>query len=329
MNDLSEELSLSGEVPVWFMRQAGRGNPELSREIEERWITEIAEDPERAAEIAAAPVIALGVSASIIFMDITTPFELQGFSVRLKKGYGPYFLEDPDEIISRASAPDERKWWPIKEQIRVLKSKGLKVIGFAGGPFTVLTYILNDGSRDKTATKKYLLENYDRAAGALFGMLKSLLKFELEAGADGFQIFDSWVGSLSGGLADAYVKSLLKVLMEEASSVKRIIYFCRNCNAILRSLATSGYEGYLSVDWNCNMGELYRISGGRVGLQGNMDPFYALVGGDAMYREAERVIQSVPRRDRYIFSLGHGVIPGTPSENLKELALYVRKWKRI
>jgi uroporphyrinogen decarboxylase len=77
------------------------------------------------------------------------------------------------------------------------------------------------------------------------------------------------------------------------------------------------------------MEELYRISGGRIGLQGNMDPFYALIGGDVMYREAERVIQSVPRRDRYIFSLGHGVIPGTPPENLKELAQYVRRWKRI
>ncbi|MGC9208443.1 MAG: uroporphyrinogen decarboxylase family protein [Nitrososphaeria archaeon] len=329
MKDLSEELSLSGEVPVWFMRQAGRANPELSREIEEKWITGIAENPERAAEIAARPVITLGVSASIIFMDITTPFELQGFSVRPEKGYGPYFLGDPEEVISRAATPDERKWWPIKEQIRVLKSKGFKVIGFAGGPFTVLTYILNDRSRDKTATKNFLLVNYDKVSRSLFGMLRSLLKFELEAGADGFQIFDSWAGSLSGELAGAYVRALLEALSEEAEYIKRIIYFCRSCNAILRSLATSGYEGYLSVDWNCSMEELYRISGGRIGLQGNMDPFYALIGGDVMYREAERVIQSVPRRDRYIFSLGHGVIPGTPPENLKELAQYVRRWKRI
>ncbi|MFP3132855.1 MAG: uroporphyrinogen decarboxylase family protein [Nitrososphaeria archaeon] len=327
MNDVSYILTKGKRIPVWFMRQAGRHMPKFKELVKDMSITDVTVKPELAAEIAAEPVFLLGVDASIIFMDITTPLELLGFKFKYVKGRGPVYVDELNKIYSDVKLDLFERWEPIKEQIRLLKKIKLNVIGFGAGPFTLMTYLLNDEHKDKLKTKEFLYRSTIEKLSPLAELLIEQARFQFLNGIDAFQIFDSWAGSLSGSLLESYVKVLNKVFNKLKEYSKRTIYFCRSCNVLLNSLAATNFEGYLSVDWNCDFKAVHKSFNGRVGLQGNLDPFYAYVGGKSMLDEANKVLSNVPDYSRYVFNLGHGVLPGTPVKNLRLLAEHVKNWQ--
>ncbi len=310
------------------MRQAGRHMPKFKEIVGKKWITDIVKNPELAAEIAAEPVFLLGVDASIIFMDITTPFEFMGFNFKFAEGKGPIYLDDLNKLYKEEFDGQVEKWEPIKEQIRILKKMKLNVIGFGAGPFTLMTYFLNDDHKDRLKTKEFLKDDMQKKLSPLANFLVEQAKFQFKSGSDAFQIFDSWAGSLSGHMLEIYSKILKKIFEDLKGYSKRIIYFCRNCNALLYNLASTNYNGYLSIDWNCEPKVIYNIFKGNIGLQGNLDPFYAYLGGNSMFEEAKRVLSSIPDYNNYIFNLGHGVLPGTPVQNLKDLVNFIKNWKK-
>jgi len=326
-DDISYTLTKGKRIPVWFMRQAGRHMPKFKELVKDRWVTDVAVNPDLAAEIAAEPVFLLGVDASIIFMDITTPLELLGFKFKYAKGRGPVYIDELDKLYKDFTPDFAEKWEPIKEQIKLLKKIKLNVIGFGAGPFTLMSYLLNDEHKDKLKTKEFLYRTAIEKLSPLAELLTEQARFQFANGIDVFQIFDSWAGSLSGNLLESYVKVLTKVFDELGEYSKRIIYFCRNCNILLNSLAATSFKGYLSVDWNCDLKVIHKNFNGRVGLQGNLDPFYAYVGGKSMLDEANKILTEIPDYNHYIFNLGHGVLPGTSVENLKLLADHVKNWQ--
>ncbi|MDP8023525.1 MAG: uroporphyrinogen decarboxylase family protein [Nitrososphaeria archaeon] len=324
--NISFILSEGKRVPVWFMRQAGRHMPKFREIVGKKWITDVVREPELAAEVAAEPVFSLGVDASIIFMDITTPFELLGFNFKFAEGKGPVYADKLDKLYNEQPEYSFDEWEPIREQIKLLKKMKLKVIGFEAGPFTLMTYFLNDDHRDRIKTKDFLKDKMQEKLSPLMQVLLQQAKFQFKSGSDGFQIFDSWAGSLSGEMLEAYIE-VLKIMFDELKNYKkRLIYFCRNCNALLYKLVNINYDGYLSIDWNCDPKVIFNRFKGNVGLQGNLDPFYAYVGGDFMLNEAKKVLKSIPDYSKYVFNLGHGILPGTSVENLKLLTDYVKNW---
>ncbi len=322
--NLYDIFSKDGKIPVWFMRQAGRHMPKFQRLVGSRWITDIVMQPEKAAEIALEPVEVLGVDASIVFMDISTPLELLGIKFSFKPGMGPVFEDDIHKLLDAIDNVDQNKWYLIKEQIGILKRSKAKVIGFGAGPFTLLSYIIKDDSKDKVKTKEFIVRNGFFLLDKLKDLLVLEIKHQMDSGADAFQIFDSWAGSLAGSLMENYVGLLKEAFEAISQQMNRTIYFCRNCNVLLKEIKKTGFSGYLSVDWNCDLSELYNFYGGKIGLQGNLDPFYAYLGGDVMLKEAKKVLDNVPNKRRYIFNLGHGVLPGTDFRNLRQLASFVK-----
>ncbi len=197
---------------------------------------------------------------------------------------------------------------------------------FGAGPFTLMTYFLNDDHKDKLKTKDFLKTGMQEKLSPLVNSLVEQARFQFENGSDVFQIFDSWAGSLSGYMLEIYIRILKAVFDNLKEYSERMIYFCRNCNALLYDLVKTNYNGYLSIDWNCEPKIIFNHFKGKVGLQGNLDPFYAYVGGSVMLNEAKKVLMSIPDYNRYVFNLGHGVLPGTSVENLKRLADYIKNW---
>lgn len=308
-----------GSIPVWYMRQAGRHLKTIA-ELLKRPIFETVKRPELAARVSLAPLAEIGVDAAIVFADITTPFEAAGLRFELRPGHGPYPLFRPEEAVEALEGFDPFQMTYIRDQIRELKGRA-PVIGFVGGPFTSLTYLLGDATRDRQATKAALLsgsasELLKRAEEVIEGYARA----QAEWGADAVQVFESWLGLLDQGLYEGYIAGPLGRVL--AAPRVPTVLFCRWCGGLLRLLPAQRIS-FFNPDWSVPLSLAGEALKG-VGLQGNLDPAYPLVGGEAMLRAADRVISQVPDLQRYVFNLGHGVYPETRTEELRALTAHVK-----
>lgn len=312
-------------VPVWYMRQAGRHMPGFAKYIS-KGLSKIIRNPHIASEIAVEAVDKLNVDAAIMFSDLITPLEETGLEYSYEAG--PHlkskFLLNKFEDAANGISADAL--WFIRDQIKEIRNTvDVPVIGFAGAPFTIASYIV-DGMyiREFPKTKLFMIsKNWNRLMDAVLNLIAINIDVQIAAGASVVQIFDTWIGVLSEDQFKEYYYPILSKLISYIRNRVPVIYFCTDCNHLLGIIGNKVKPTALSIDWKTSLRSVNMIT--KTGLQGNLDPVYALAGGDVMLREAATVLKDAGRINNYVFNLGHGVLPGTDWSELKSLTEYVHE----
>ena len=315
------------QVPVWFMRQAGRYSRDYQDIRQGNSIKEICLDPELTYRVTSSPIDELGVDAAIIFFDILLPAEGMGFKIDYEEGRGPV-ISNPvlpgkanSEIFqfSRSSMP-----YPVEKAIKIFRERrpGFPIIGFSGGPITMISYLLR-GQSDKELieTRKYLL-NHAREAGMVMDMITEAsietLKLQVRSGCSAIQLFDSWAGYLPPSMLRDYSDRYISQISSEFSGKIPLIYFSTQTSSSLDILKDTGAD-ILSMDWRCDLHKISGMVGPEKGLQGNLDPVMAAFSPERAVDESIRISSSMKGVNRYIFNLGHGVLPQTSPETLRRI----------
>ena len=318
-------------VPVWFMRQAGRSLPEYRAVRGEGSILDAIADPDRAAEITLQPVRRYGVDAAILFSDIVVPAHAVGFGVDIVPGTGPV-VEHPFTTrrdLDRLRPLDASHDTPyvIETVRRVVEVLEVPLIGFAGAPFTVASYLVEGGpSRHHERTKALMVgdealwhELLDRLADLAIASLLA----QVEAGAAAVQLFDSWVGALS---PDQYRRGVVphstRVLEEVGQTGVPRIHFGVGTGELLDQMGDCGAE-VVGVDFRVPIDAARRRVGPSRALQGNLDPAVVLAGQSAACDAARAVLAANGGHPGFIFNLGHGVLPGSDPDVLARVVQVV------
>ncbi|MBE3589350.1 MAG: uroporphyrinogen decarboxylase [Firmicutes bacterium] len=314
-----------GRVPVWFMRQAGRYQPEY-RELRRRHsLLDICRQPSLCATVTKLPVEQLGVDAAILFSDIMVPLEPMGVRFEIREGVGPVVAEplrDARAVAALRTLEPERDVPFVLETVERLKAElDVPLIGFSGAPFTLASYLVEGGpSRDQRETKKLMYGRPDvwhALLSTLTGAMAAYLTAQVRAGAAAVQVFDSWAGALAPRDYDRYVRPHMERLFEALRplGVPRIL-FSANGGALLERFGAVGAD-VVSVDWRVPLDVARRRLGG-VPLQGNLDPVALLAPWDEIARQVEAILAE-GSGGPHIFNLGHGVLPETDPAVLKRV----------
>ena len=327
-------------TPIWMMRQAGRYLPEYrATRARAGSFLKLAGNPELACEVTLQPIERYGFDAAILFSDILILPHAMGLGLGFQAGEGPYFdrpVRNPADI-DRLPMPDpEDDTGYVMEAVRLIRASlpaGTPLIGFAGSPWTVATYMIEGRSSKDFATAKTLLLAEPSAAHQLMNHLAdataSYLAAQVAAGADALMIFDSWGGALSPTLYREFSLASQQRIVEQLQKTcpeTPLILFGKGCGQHLESLAATGCAG-LGVDWTMDMSEARQRVGDRVALQGNLDPAVMLTTPDIIATEARRVLTSYGDGPGHIFNLGHGITPGVDPENVAVLVETVRRFR--
>jgi uroporphyrinogen decarboxylase len=319
-------------TPVWFMRQAGRALPEYRAVRERHGLLEITRIPELCADVTLQPVERLGVDAAILFADITLPFEGMGFPFEIREGVGPVVFEPissaRDVERLRPFEPRDRVA-PLLEAIRLVRERSpVPLIGFAGAPFTLASYLVEGGPTRTFAKVKGFLHAEPRAwetlMRALVDAMAAYLRAQVEAGAEALQVFDSWAGALSPHDYRTSVAPHMRRLFAALPAGVPTIHFGTGTAGILPFMAEAGGD-VIGVDWRIDIDRAREVVGGRP-VQGNLDPAVAAGPWEAAAAQARAILEAVAGRPGHVFNLGHGVLPHTPVENLQRLVELVREF---
>jgi uroporphyrinogen decarboxylase len=309
-------------TPVWFMRQAGRSLPEYRAARANGTILSAIADPELAAELTLQPVRRYGVDAAILFSDIVVPVHAIGFGVEIVAGRGPVVAEP---FRSRA---DLRRLRPLEPDVDVpyvteaaryvvheLASDNVPLIGFAGAPFTVASYLVEGGPSRTFGKVKALMHTDPPTWSDLMDRLADLtiafLRAQVAAGVSALQLFDSWAGSLSPSEYERFVLPVTRrVLHGVADLGVPTILFGVGTGELLAQMATSGAD-VIGIDWRVPLDEARRRVGPGCAVQGNLDPARVLGPWDVVAEATREVLASAGTAPGHIFNLGHGVLPET------------------
>jgi uroporphyrinogen decarboxylase len=321
-------------TPVWFMRQAGRYMPQYRAVRKQHSLLEICKNPTLAAEVTISAAEALGVDAAIIFADLLLPLEVMELPFQFSAGEGPV-IERPvrtRQDISRLRTDRASQLGYVSEGIRlVTKHFGdrLPVIGFCGAPFTLASYMIEGGgSRNYVHTKKMMYNSaadWNELMRKLVSVVAEYAAEQVRAGADVIQIFDSWVGCLSLDDYRRYVLAHVTDLVKRLESSRApIIYFGTDTATLLPAMKETGAE-VIGLDWRILLDQGWRSLEFRGAVQGNLDPVLLFAGWTELKSRAQEILRRAGGRPGHIFNLGHGILPETPVENVKNLARFVQE----
>ncbi|MFZ7114787.1 MAG: uroporphyrinogen decarboxylase [Bacteroidota bacterium] len=311
-------------TPIWLMRQAGRILPEY-REVRERCggFKQLVETPELASEVSIQPVDILGVDAAIIFSDILVIPEAMGLPYQMVESKGPWFektIENASDIdkLKIADAADIQY---TTDAIRLTKKTlngRVPVIGFAGAPWTILSYMIEGkGSKTFSKAKKFLYTEPRLAHKLLDKITKSTinyLKGQISAGADIVQVFDSWAGVLSPEQYSEFASRYISEISDSISEVP-VIVFAKGAYFAREEFSKSSCS-VIGLDWNMNIEESRKIIGPGKTLQGNMDPCLLYADRETIQSETIKMLRAFGP-ERHIANLGHGLYPDTEKEKVK------------
>ena len=322
-------------TPVWFMRQAGRSLPEYRTLRKEGSILNAIKDPEISTEITLQPIRRYGVDAAILYSDIVVPVHAIGFGVDIKPGVGPVAI-DPFKSsfdLNRLRSLNPRVDTPyVLETIhRLVDVLEVPLIGFAGAPFTVASYLIEGGpSRSYQKTKAMMFSDkslWDSLMERLTDITIESLVSQIEAGASAIQLFDSWAGSLSPGQYEHFVLPHSSKIFEALSeySVPRI-HFGVGTGEILHLMSAAGAD-VVGVDWRVPIDEARKRIGVGKAVQGNLDP--SILGGDwkLISEEVIDILKRNAGQHGHIFNLGHGVTPEVNPDVLKRVVDLVHNFR--
>jgi uroporphyrinogen decarboxylase len=320
-------------TPVWFMRQAGRSLPEYLRVREGVGMLESCMDPELVVEITMQPVRRYGVDAAIFFSDIVLPLKAVGVDLDIKPGIGPVVAE-PVETLADVEAipdltPDHVPF--ITEAVRGLVDQlgGTPLIGFAGAPFTVASYLVEGGpSKEHARTKAMMFgapDVWDALMRKIAGIAAAYLEVQVAAGASAVQLFDSWAGALTPQDYRTFVMPHSARVLDRAGAldVPRI-HFGVGTSNLLGLMGEAGAD-VVGVDWRMPLADAIPLVGER-GVQGNLDPTLVFAPTEVMTARAAEVIEAGRSAKGHIFNLGHGVIPSTDPDQLARLTEFVQSY---
>ena len=329
-------------VPIWMMRQAGRYMAEYQAVRRKVTFLELCRTPSLACEVTLQPIDKFGFDAAILFSDILVVLPPMGLEVEFEGGHGPT-LPTPVRTAAEAQAlriPDPvADLGYVMEAVRQIKS-GLggrvPLIGFAGAPFTLATYAVEGGgSKNYEKTKSLLFADPDTLHLILDRLARTVaayLEAQVEAGADAVQLFDSWAGILAPTdfreFALRYARQIVDLLRESPTWTKGrgvpIIYFVNGCAPYLDDVGRSGAD-VLGVDWRVDLGEVRRRIGGRMAVQGNLDPTSMFASEDRLRQRVAEVLGSAGPEPGHIFNLGHGILPPTDPARVQLVVDAVRE----
>jgi uroporphyrinogen decarboxylase len=318
-------------TPVWFMRQAGRYMPEYRALREKHTLLELCRTPELAVEVTLQPVRALGVDAAILFSDLLLPLAPLGIPFDFVAGEGPV-IQKP--IRSRADIEALRRFEPREglgmalEAIRLLRPElTVPLIGFAGAPFTLASYAIEGGHSTSFALTKSLMysdpDSWHRLAELLAELVRDYLLAQVEAGAQALQVFDSWVGALDGADYREFVQPHVSTIFAGLRDTGvPLIHFGTATGHLLSAQRAAGGD-VIGVDWRMGLDEGWRRVGEDVAIQGNLDPTALFAPRERLLARVDDVLRRAAGRPGHIFNLGHGILPGTPVDNVKAVVDHV------
>jgi uroporphyrinogen decarboxylase len=321
-------------TPVWFMRQAGRYMAEYRAVRERHSLLEICKDPALAAEVTITAAEKLGVDAAIIFADLLLPLEVMELRFHFAAGEGPV-IEKPvrsGEDVRALRSDRAGDLGYVAESVRRVAAhfgERLPVIGFCGAPFTLASYMIEGGgSKNYLHTKTMMYrspETWDQLMRKLVDVLAEYTVAQARAGADVLQVFDSWVGCLAPKDYRQYVLPHATELIRRlrATGVP-VIYFGTETTALLPAMKETGAD-VLGVDWRVGLDDAWGSLGFRGAVQGNLDPATLFADWNTVAAHAEDVLHRAGGRAGHIFNLGHGILPGTPVENVRALVDFVHE----
>jgi uroporphyrinogen decarboxylase len=330
-------------TPVWFLRQAGRYMPEYMAVRKHHTLLEICRTPEIAAEVTITAAERLGVDAAIIFADLLLPFTPMGLDFEFVAGEGPVVhtpvrsLEHVEAL--RTDRADElsyvaRSIEKVAAHFAAPREDGdvLGIIGFCGAPFTLASYMIEGASSRNYVETKRLMYSGSKAWPLLMEKLVTVLvafaQQQVEGGADVIQIFDSWAGALS--VAD-YRQYCLKWTTELVERVKAlgvpVIYFGVDTASLLSTMRETGAD-VIGLDWRVPLDVGWKAVVEGCGVQGNLDPITLFAPEDVLEQRVKEVLRAAKQRPGHIFNLGHGIVPGTPVENVVRVVEWVKEFGR-
>lgn len=317
--------------PVWLMRQAGRYMPEY-RELRKKYsFLEMCHNPQLIAEVTKLPIDAFGMDAAILFSDILVIPEAFGVGLSFEDKKGPIIHRPIKEKIDIETLPHfnaEESLKYVADGIReTLKGLNVPLIGFAGAPFTVASYMIEGGSSpDLKKAKQWMVRDpasfhllLDKIADATI----NYLNMQIEMGVSAIQLFDSWANVLSFDhfkeFSFAYLKKILAGIKKDVPT----ILFCRGSSCFAGELSKLAPAG-ISVDWQLNISDLRRIVPSNIALQGNLDPDILYAPKEVIFKETNKILNSMKGDKGFIFNLGHGIKPDMSPEAVKVLVETVK-----
>jgi len=321
-------------TPVWYMRQAGRSLPEYLAVREGVGMLESCMDADLVTEITLQPVRRYGVDAAIFFSDIVLPLKAVGVDLDIKPGVGPVVASPVRTLADVEAIPDlDPSHVPfISQAVRQLVAElgATPLIGFAGAPFTVASYLVEGGPSKEHARTKAMMFGAPDVWDALMRKIASIssayLRVQVEAGASAVQLFDSWAGALTPDDYAAHVMPYSARVLADAGElgVPRIHFGVGTTN-LLTLMGEAGAD-VVGVDWRTPLASAIPLVGDRA-VQGNLDPTLVFAPTDVMLERAAQVIEAGRAAKGHIFNLGHGVIPSTDPDQLARLTEFVQSYE--
>jgi uroporphyrinogen decarboxylase len=321
-------------TPIWLMRQAGRYMPEYRAVRAKTNFLELCKTPSLAAEVTVTAAERLGVDAAIIFADILLILEPMGVDLEFAQGEGPVIhnpVREAADVDRLRQLEDVSALDFVNEAIRQTRAAlkpDLPLIGFAGAPFTLASYLTEgEGSKNYIHTKR-LMYNDSGAWHAMMSLIAaSLVKYlnaQIEAGAQAVQLFDSWVGALSPDDYREFVLPHTRAVIEGITPGVPVLHFGTGTAALLELMREAGGD-VIGFDWRVRLDEAWRRVGHDVAVMGNLDPVALFADREVLLGQARRVLDQAEGRPGHVFNLGHGILPETPVENVIALVDFVHE----
>jgi uroporphyrinogen decarboxylase len=312
-------------TPVWLMRQAGRYMEEYRKLRAQHGFLELCKKSDLATEITVTPVEKLNVDAAILFADILLILEPMGVGLEYSKGDGPV-LHHPVRSGKDVDGLKEFKvetelayvYDSVKKIRKELKNK-VPLIGFAGAPFTLASYLIEgSGSRNYVHTKRLFYtapEAWKRLMARLAKVIGEYLNCQIAAGAQAVQIFDSWAGCLTPADYEQFVQPYTKAVIDAVTPGVPVINFSTGTSGSLKQVRAAGGD-VIGLDWRVNLDEGWATVGHDVAVQGNLDPVALFASPKEIKSRVADVLRRAGGRPGHIFNLGHGVLPETPVDHV-------------
>jgi uroporphyrinogen decarboxylase len=321
-------------TPVWFMRQAGRYMSEYRAIREKRTLLEICRTPELATEVTLQPIRALGVDAAILFADILLPLEPMGAPFEFAAGEGPVFsspIRTHADVERLRIIDPEESLGHVLSAIRLLKKElagKTPLIGFAGAPFTLASYLIEGGKSSHYLEAKRMMysapETWTLLMQKLSEVVRRYLRAQIAAGADAVQLFDSWIGALSTTDYVEVVQPHVRSILQGLDTDVPVIHFGTGTGSLLELQREAGGT-VIGVDWRTPIDDARRRLGNGVAVQGNLDPLLLFAPRAVCERRVLDVIQRAGSAPGHVFNLGHGILPQTPVDNVKHVTDFVHE----
>ena len=323
-------------TPIWLMRQAGRYMSEYRAIRAEHSMLDVIQTPALAAEVTLQPIDAFDLDAAIIFSDILPPLIGMGMDLDFIKGFGPKLatpLDTPADVDALLVPKAVDCMGPTLEAISLvrksLEPRGIPLIGFAGAPFTLACYaIQGSGSKMYEKAKQFMYthpESWAVLMNKLVDVVADYLLRQADHGASALQVFDSWAGVLSGADYQRFIQPFNTRLFAEIQSAGvPTINFSTGTSTHLGEVAKCGGD-VIGVDWRMPLSQSRKVIGMDRAIQGNLDPTALLAPWSELQRQADAVLEQAGGQPGHIFNLGHGILPMTQVESVKQLVEYVHE----